>query len=102
MSHLQEPYLEPIFKRQEAFNCAYVEILGAINKKITAIQLKEHYERLIRKFEIKRGLKELKERNFAVVDEDGCFVEASAEQTEFIYQFLYLIEQMNSKVEVRL
>ena len=102
MSHLQEPYLEPIFKRQEAFNCAYVEILGAINKKITAIQLKEHYERLIGKFEIKQGLKELKERNFAVVDEDGCFVEASAEQTEFIYQFLYLIEQMNSKVEVRL
>lgn len=102
MSHLQEPYLDAIFKRQEAFNCAYVEILSAINKKITAIRLKKHYERLIRKFEIKRGLKGLKERNFAAIDEHGGFVKASAEQTEFIYQFLYLIEQMNSKVEVGL
>lgn len=101
-SHLQEPYLDAIFKRQEAFNRAYVEILGAINQKITAIQLEEHYEQIISKFEIKRGLKLLKERNFAAIDQHGCFVEASAEQTEFIYQFLYLIEQMNSKVEVRL
>ncbi|MGB0385257.1 MAG: hypothetical protein ACPGWR_10575 [Ardenticatenaceae bacterium] len=94
MSHLQYPYITPIFQRQELFNHAVVSILAKINQQLTIISLYEHYDQIISKFEIKQGLKELKERNFAAIDEYGGSVKASAEQTEFIYQFLYLIEQI--------
>ncbi len=95
-SHLREPYIDPIFERQVAFNRAAIDLLRAIHCKVTDWRLRESYNARVNSLcEIREEISRLKGQLSPSEDVN----ELVAEQAEFNSLLAQLIEQMRRRVE---
>lgn len=96
-AHLREPYIEPIFKRQERFNLLVVEMLTAISQYATAIDLKERDESPYSKLKIMSALRDLKKSYTS-----NSAKSSSATEGGIFHLFMFLLNKMSARIEERL
>lgn len=96
-SHLREPYIEPIFKRQEKFNLLVVEVLTVIRQYATSVDLKEHNESPNSKLKIMSALSDLKKSYML-----NRAKSSSATERGIFDLFMFLLNKMSARMEERL
>ncbi|MBN1875289.1 MAG: glycosyltransferase family 4 protein [Anaerolineae bacterium] len=97
-AHLKEPYIDPTFRRQVAFNNAVVDVLTGISAQIANLQLKEIYGAAPTIVDIGK-ISDLKNEIIASTASSKVKI---AGQTAFVGLLLQLLDQMETRMRGRL